>query len=334
MTVQHHPYPLVLIVLLVLLKTEGSIGFLLPTSRLPTQSTRLQSSTSDKVERLLELVLDPKNNDPAIRQSVSELRDEESLESATNSDLSLFTPLLGNYNVSCSLPSEPSEKPVGGKWNNGIFSIQQTWQHLVPALKPQSVAQAVNVIVLKAFFWRIHVILRGDAYAIDQDERVQIAAKRNTPGGLSLRTVRADFDPPRIVFSNKAKRVLLCLSLGPPSSVILDTPFCDDRVRIGKGSKGSQFVFVRSDDPVADEWKELVNIKVVSKRQLLALFGIIAATSLSTSWRLSGIGRWMTLFVGAASLISTIAIASSTGGIETDRHTDINELKEKKPTLS
>jgi hypothetical protein len=32
---------------------------------------------------------------------------------------------------------------------------------------------------------------------------------------------------------------------GPPSSVQLSTPYLDERVRLGKGSRGSLFVFTR-----------------------------------------------------------------------------------------
>jgi hypothetical protein len=36
-----------------------------------------------------------------------------------------------------------------------------------------------------------------------------------------------------------------CCAAGPPSSVQLSTPYLDERVRLGKGSRGSLFVFTR-----------------------------------------------------------------------------------------
>mgnify|MGYP001810428080 FL=1 len=38
---------------------------------------------------------------------------------------------------------------------------------------------------------------------------------------------------------------LCCCAAGPPSSVQLSTPYLDERVRLGKGSRGSLFVFTR-----------------------------------------------------------------------------------------
>jgi hypothetical protein len=292
----------------------------------------------DRVDRLLQLVEDSSSkadgDQSAIRQCLLDLDDESLLQVEDD----LFEPLLGNYNVSCTLPSVPSERPVGGKWNGGgLFAITQTWQHLLkPDLdKPQSVAQAVNVIVLKALSLTIHVILRGDAYALAESKRAEIAQMRATPGGLSPRTVRADFDPPRIVFSTTVKmdntnseqrRPFFSLTLGPPSSVYLDTTYCDDRVRIGKGSKGSLFVFTRSKAAQANDWKDMMELQPVGKRQLLATFGTLAVVGGTASWRLSGLGRWLTLPLALASLASTIVIWTSTGGIEKDRQSAIDAI--------
>ena len=47
----------------------------------------------------------------------------------------------------------------------------------------------------------------------------------------------------------------LCVQLGPPSSVLLQTPYVDNDVRLGLGSRGSRFVFRRGGagaDPAAE----------------------------------------------------------------------------------
>jgi hypothetical protein len=311
----------------------------------PTQQTGARHSTSskmllalksddDRVDRLLQLVDDKADDQLAIRQCLLDLDDESLLQVGDD----LFEPLLGNYNVSCTLGSKPSEKPVGGKWNRGgLFAIQQTWQHLLKPKpeKPLSVAQAINVIVLKALGLTIHVILRGDAYALAESKRSEIAEMRATPGGLSPRTVRADFDPPRIVFSttvtkennSEQKRPFFSLTIGPPSSVYLDTVYCDDRVRIGKGSKGSLFVFTRSTAAQANDWKDMMQLQPIGKRQLLATFGTLAVASGTASWRLSGLGRWLTLPFFLASLASTVIVWTSTGGIEKDRQSAIDAIE-------
>jgi hypothetical protein len=319
----------------ILSRIQGCLSFVQPTqrtgARYSASSKKLQALKSDKVDHLLQLVDDnSKADDQAIRQCLLDLDDESS---ALEGEDDLFQPLLGNYNVSCTLPAKPSEKPVGGKWNRGLFAIQQSWQHLLKPEKPQSVAQAINVIVLKALGLTIHVILRGDAYALAESKRSAIAELRATPGGLSPRTVRADFDPPRIVFSttnnenennSEQKRPFFSLTIGPSSSVYLDTTYCDDRVRIGKGSKGSLFVFTRSTAPQANDWKDMMQVQPVGKRQLLAAFGILAGASGTASWRLSGLGRWLTLPLAVASLASTVIVWTSTGGIERDRQSAID----------
>lgn len=63
----------------------------------------------------------------------------------------------------------------------------------------------------------------------------------------------------------------------------------------------------------------MMQIQPVGKRQLLAIFGTLAVASGTASWRLSGLGRWLTLPLALASLASTAVIWTSTGGIERDR---------------
>ena len=53
-------------------------------------------------------------------------------------------------------------------------------------------------------------------------------------------TIRAFFDPPRITLGG-----LPSFSVGPKSSVVLSTTYVDDAIRLGKGSRGSLFVFTR-----------------------------------------------------------------------------------------
>lgn len=276
------------------------------------------SSVSDKVDQLLEMV--QSKNETAIREAIEELSASSPRGSDSDTEETLFTPILGNYNVSLTLPNAPNERPVGGKWNKGPFSIESQCQHLLPKKIPESVAQAVNMIIVKFLFWKIYVILRGDAFRLSSVDRDRVSAVRNTPGGLSPRTVRADFDPPRVVICTPStKKALCCLSLGPTSSVFLDTTFCDSRVRIGKGSKGSRFVFVRSTDPVADEWKSLVELKPVGKRQLFSLFGGAGLASLVGVWRCTGVFRFLSIFSAILCLPLALLAVISTGGIEQDR---------------
>lgn len=271
------------------------------------------SEADEKVDRLLQLV--GVNENSIDGQEVQNII--LSLEGMSQDDTS-FPPILGNYNVTHVIPSKPSEKPVGGKWSRGpvqaLLKTRRTLQHLLPPKSKDSVAEAVNVISLSALkdLFRIHVILRGDAYALTDTQRSDIAQQRQTPGGLSARTVRADFDPPRIVVGR-----VLNLSIGPTSSVVLDTPYCDDRVRLGKGSRGSWFVFKRCFDDEADEWKEWIAQRPLQKSRALAvLTGCLGVGAVAC--RAKGIARVGGAALSVASLLSAILIGFSSGGIERD----------------
>jgi len=294
-------------------------------SQVPTQKVRRRtpihasaSEADEKVDRLLELVdveeVDTEANGQEIQSVVL------SLEQVTDPTDTNFTALLGNYNVTHVIPSKPDEKPVGGKWSRGpvqaLLKTRRTLQHLLTPKHSGSVAEAVNVITLSALrdSFRIHVILRGDAYELTEQERDNIVEERETPGGLSPRTVRADFDPPRIVLARQNSS-LLNLSVGPPSSVVLDTPYCDGRVRVGKGSRGSWFVFKRCYDDEADEWRAWIAQRPVRKATALAVlggcFGIgIAGCNAKGIWRVGGVA------LSAVSFVAGTMIGFSSGGIE------------------
>lgn len=51
------------------------------------------------------------------------------------------------------------------------------------------------------------------------------------------------FEPPVLSLGSSVH-----LRIGPPSSVVLTTTYLDQRVRLGKGSRGSLFVFTRGGD--------------------------------------------------------------------------------------
>lgn len=306
-------------------------------------TTPIRASTSDdtdtSVDRLLELVdveeVDTEANGEetqSIVVSLSRQQDDSTITEPTN-----FTALLGNYNVTHVIPSKPNEKPVGGKWSRGpaqaLFKTRRTLQHLLTPKLPGAVAEAVNVITLSALrdSFRIHVILRGDAYQLTGDERADVVQERQTPGGLSSKSVRANFDAPRIVLARSSSHnssSLLNLSIGPPSSVILDTPYCDGRIRIGKGSRGSWFVFKRCspNDVEADEWKKWIAQSPVKKSKALAVlagsFGIgLVGYNAKGVWRIGGVA------LSTVSLLAGAVISFSTGGIARDRDSVGNETR-------
>lgn len=295
-------------------------------STIPRRASTLDADS--KVDRLLELVdveeVDTETNGQEIQDIVLSLEEVTSDDTSTTNvaQATNFTALLGNYNVTHVIPSKPNEKPVGGKWARGpaqtLLKTRRTLQHLLAPKMPGAVAEAVNVITLSALrdSFRIHVILRGDAYQLSNEERQDIIQERQTPGGLSPKSVRADFDPPRIVFA-RHNSSLVNLCIGPPSSVVLDTPYCDDRIRIGKGSRGSWFVFKRCHDEEADEWTQWIAQRHVRKSKVLAVlagtFGIgLVGCNAKGLWRFGGVA------LSTVSLLAGTIVGFSTGGIEQD----------------
>lgn len=138
-------------------------------------------------------------------------------------------------------------------------------------IKKQSRVYAINYITGKLFrFLTVSVILKGAVQKITETERTQMTAKYGTT--LSPGTVRADFEPPLITIGG------LGIRIGPNSNVVLDTPYLDDKIRLGMGARGSAFIFKRTKDSRANNWKIDINRKPVNAKFLgflLISFGSI-----------------------------------------------------------
>lgn len=239
-----------------------------------------------------------------------------------------FMPLIGLYDVSFIKTTKARDNPVGGKWTrkNGIaqkiFNTRRTFQHILPAnttttrCRSDAVGEAVNVISLEAFWglFRLTVILRGDAVPLTFEERTNTSRVFQT---LSPLAVKALFDPPRIILGKRGR--LFNIHVGPSTSVLLDTTYCDDKVRLGMGgTSGTRFVFVRcpDDDVEANEFRGLLERKPVQKKKALVFLGTSALTGLY-----GAIGRGLLVsggILGMASFLAAILIATSSGGIEDD----------------
>ena len=236
-----------------------------------------------------------------------------------------FEPLIGYYNVSYTLKASKSENPVGGKWtrSNGIaqklLRTRRTLQHILPRnatglmKDPAAVGEAVNVISLEALFGllRINVILRGDAIPLST---LPPSTKPLLPN-LSNLAVRAFFDAPRIVFGKTGRFVNV--NIGPTSSVVLDTTFVNDKVRIGVGgTSGTKFVFGRCNDQddEAREFLPLLQRKAASKVRAATVLLSFAGMGLFGAMRCGAkaLGTTATL----VSLGSLALVLSSSGGIE------------------
>lgn len=129
---------------------------------------------------------------------------------------------------------------------------------------------------------RASVILRGDAVPLTVAEVTQMNKNRTiTP--LSNLGVRAYFDPPRIFLGKRKKSgySYLPLQIGPVSNVVLDTTFYDNRFRIGMGgTSGTRFVFARTNDKEATEYKELLNMTQANKIRVIGRLCLMMTLSL------------------------------------------------------
>ncbi|KAF6265274.1 hypothetical protein COO60DRAFT_1623933 [Scenedesmus sp. NREL 46B-D3] len=126
-------------------------------------------------------------------------------------------------------------------------------------------------------------------------------------------TVRVLFEPPVLSLGTG-----LHFRIGPPSSVQLSTPYLDERVRLGKGSRGSLFVFTRGG--AADEaGMDRVGIEPSTKS------GVAWLTAALLGMLVGGWGLWSTgvlaarLLAGSVWLLAALLLAVlQQGGIVRD----------------
>jgi hypothetical protein len=256
-----------------------------------------------------------------------------------DSDEKRFDRLIGLYNVAFVKTAKEGENPVGGKWTrkNGltqkILRTRRTFQHILPvnetghgAWKVQTgegeldvVGEAVNVVSLESLWGlvRATIILRGDAVALNATERID-----NTCQPLSALSVRALFDAPRIILGKTGQ--FLNINVGPKTSVILDTLYIDDKVRIGLGGRsGSRFIFERcaNDDVEANEFRQLIARKPWGKMRTMA--SLLTGSGLGLY---AAIARGYNIIGGCVAAVTSIVaalIVFSGGGIEAnDRSVD------------
>lgn len=259
------------------------------------------------------------------KQKVSSLINDLEAYYSEKSSQDSFSSLMGLYNVTYIRSSKPNTSPAGGKWTkpNGIsqtlFRTRELYQHILPPVPNATlaVAQAVNVVSLEALggFLRLWVLLRGD-----------VVPYQNTasPQPLSDLAVQAFFDPPRLFLRFfRQKEPCLSLSIGPKSSVVLDTTYIDSVIRVGKGgTSGTRFVFSRlaPDDPSAAYYEKLLRLNTLSRRRLL----IAVALAFSSAWASRSLFssikplRLATTSVMTVSAMLAFLFSFSTGGIQND----------------
>lgn len=194
-------------------------------------SSTLEKKPSDVlVKDVLEAIKDTDNGadmSPEDRRQVDSMLNslEEVGDNAAVPPLSNPT-LFGNYDVTyVSSGGDQKGNPAGGRFRSGlgkmIFRTTELQQNLY----------APDVVVNKVGF-RFLGFIPGQVTLTGTIEP--------EPTGQE-KWVRARFESPKIAFFG-----LPPISVGPTSSVVLATTYLDEKVRLGKGSRGSLFVFSRT----------------------------------------------------------------------------------------
>lgn len=211
--------------------------------------------------------------------------------------------LLGNYFVSyVSAGKSQRGNPAGGNFRGRIgrvlFKTTGLYQHLLDEGESETgEIQVVNLVVGRLLsILELNVVLSGFARILSSNEQKQM--------GLGVNAVEAKFEAPRIMLrfgsalaallsrvpgmtlssslSAQLNRLNLLLQVGPPSSVVLDTPYVDESLRIGVGGRGSQFVFKRIKDSTPDFtkseiWRQLLSRKPVDARSASIFLSFLGA---------------------------------------------------------
>jgi hypothetical protein len=260
--------------------------------------------------------------------------------------------LLGDYEVAYTSTARASAQdqrgqPAGGRFRGrlgrALFRTTGVFQSVLPLppadeaaaaagdatpsspSSPSSssssppVALAINKVAFRLFgLIPGYVGLRGKCYACP---RPPVPPVQPAGAGGSSSTDGADEDDGdgstvRVLFERPVLSLgPLAARIGPPSSVVLTTTYLDARVRLGRGSRGSLFVFVRGGAASRANMAEVGAEKPSAVGRavfLLALGGMVAggAALWQAGATLAGAALWL-----AATGLAAVAWQ---GGVEGD----------------
>jgi hypothetical protein len=217
-----------------------------------------------KVDLLLETIKDT-DAGAAISAAARDLVEQaiESLEEGNT--FASYRPLkdpriYGNYRVAY-VGTGPRQvgNPAGGRWRGAVGRTIFRTTGLYQNLLPDNVV--VNLVKFRFLgFLNGAVVLNGTFVPTGKGD-----------------FVRATFQSPRLCFSVGDLKV--AFDVGPRSAVELDCAYVDDRIRLGRGSRGSSFVFERTEAEEANSWKEVLAVKPTPT--LVVPLILIAAFALS-----------------------------------------------------
>lgn len=178
--------------------------------------------------------------------------------------------IYGNYNVSYTLMGNRQYgQPAGGRFRTGIGALLfRTTGLFQSVLAPDVVINKVALRILRCI--PCYVGLRGKLVEVE-----------GTDGVKAGDTVKVYFEPPVLGFPFG-----IVARIGPQSTVVLKTTYVDERVRIGKGSRGSLFVFSRggASDEASMETVGLERTGALGKVLIAAVCGSMVAIGGWVCW--------------------------------------------------
>jgi hypothetical protein len=205
-------------------------------------------SPTELVDRILLMIKDTnagENVKPELRKVIDRYIMTLEAIGATQLPRPLVNPnLWGNCNVAyVSTGANQYGQPAGGRFRTGFGKIFFTTTGLFQSLFSPNIA--VNKVQFLLFGCIPGFIgLRGYIKSIPEKENSSVDNQD---------TAKVFFDSPVLSLVNDR----FSFKIGPPSSVILKTTYVDDRVRLGKGSRGSLFVFTKGGESDAAGMEEV-----------------------------------------------------------------------------
>lgn len=259
---------------------------------------------------------------PGFESQVNEWIDAKSAEYQRSQEAKNDPNLLGNYEVSfvgTGKDQRNEGNPAGGRYRGAVGRLFFETQSLFQNLLKGDHGETVVINVVKGRLLKLVpfcVILFGVVRFLSVSERDNVYSKYRNK--LSTSAVYAAFRPPVLCFGSPRNPLALSVKVGPPSSVVLDTPYVCPQVRLGLGSRGSRFVFTRTADPAADEWKAWLSRKHVPARRAgvgLVLMGMLVAVLRPFSTHKLALSLDVRSVAGFLLSLLGVLVAVSSGGI-------------------
>ena len=219
------------------------------------------------------ILLDNEENNEGSRRENEGINSYSESSSSGSSNNNVVSNKISENNIRSKngFYNKNNNKVVDSVPKNNVLPINNSVKNIPQEISPKEHslknAKVIAVNYITGLLFRkipLSIILRGEITQINEEERTEVKKVYNTV--LSSGTVRADFDSPLISVGKYSVRV------GPKSNVVLDTPYLDKKIRTGLGARGSSFIFKKTENKNANNWKIDLSRKPLKAKNLGFLF--------------------------------------------------------------